>query len=195
MDATLDCAVRDSLGSRSSRKLRAAGRLPANLVGEEKEALHISLDEDTFLAARRAHVHLFDLNIGSETESAVVRELQWDAMGDRLVHVEFVRVVRGRKMNAEVELAFVGHPKGVVNHLMTHVTVETIPSKIPDLIEVDVDGMEVGAHVLAGDLKMPEDVALAIDPATVVASIAGMSADEPEGDDEAEGEDEAPAVE
>ena len=190
-DAKIDCAVREKLGSRASRRLRALGRGIASLQADADHP-HIDLhfDEAEFHAARRAHAHLFDLQIDGKTESAIVRELQWDAFGDTLLHVEFKRVVRGQKTESSVPLSFVGTPAGILNHDLDAVTVSCIPSLIPDAIKVSVDGLEAGTHVKVSDIDLPDGIELVLDPDTEIAVISEMKAEAPEPDegDEAEPE-------
>lgn len=161
----LKVAIRKTVGSRDARKLRREGRIPASLQsdGGGESNLNLHLGEVEFLASRRHHIHLYDLDIEGDLQAALVRELQWDAMGDQIQHIEFKRVQRGVETEAEVELEFFGEPKhGVLNHLVTHITIRTIPSKIPDSILVRVGELEVGDHVKAGDLELPEGVSLAV---------------------------------
>lgn len=182
----LKAQKREKLGSRASRKLRINGSLPANIQGEESH-IDISIDEREFLAARRAHVHLYDLDVEGSTETAVVRELQWDTFGDHILHIEFKTVVRGVATESEVALAFVGTPKGgVVNHLVDHLTVLCIPSLIPDNLEVSIEGLEPGSHVKARDIKLPEGITLSGDPSLDVAMIIGGGGEDevPEDEDE-----------
>ncbi len=195
--AVLKVEKREKKGTNASRRLRAQGRIPANIQSPEGEHLDIALDEHEFTKARRHHVHLYDLDLGGgQVESAVVREIQWDALGEHVLHVEFKRVVRGVETEAEVELEFFGHPahNGLVNTLLTHLTIRTLPSKIPDKIEVSVEGMEPGHHIKARDITLPEGVSLAVDPDTDVATISGAHLYEeeepstPEGEPSAEGE-------
>ena len=195
MSATLKGALRDKLGSRWARRLRMQGRIPASLQGEGKQNLNISIDEVEFLAARRHHEHLFDIELDKETESALIRDLAYDSMGDRIIHVEFRRVVLGRKTEVEVELQFSGHPKGgVLNHLVTHLTISAIPTQIPDSIDVRVDGLEAGQQLLARDLTLPEGVDLVTDPETQVAVVNVVrSVEEAPAEAEAAAEGEAPA--
>jgi large subunit ribosomal protein L25 len=172
MTATLKGNLRDKLGSRWARRLRMQGRLPACVQGEGKGNLNIEIDEDTFLTARRDHEHLFDIELGKDTEPALIRELGYNLMGDRIIHIEFRRVVLGRKTEVEVELQFVGHPKGgVLNHLVTHLTVNALPAHIPDSIEVRVDELELGHPLLAKDVTLPEGVDLLTDLETQVAVV------------------------
>jgi large subunit ribosomal protein L25 len=162
MTANLKTAPRTSLGSRAARILRLQGRIPVSLQGEGKEALFLTIDEHEFRTARRKHEHVFMLELeGGAQDSVMVRELQWDPLGEEIVHVEFRRVDLTRETEADVPLEFVGHPKGgVLNHLVALVKVAAIPSKIPDSIEVKVDAMELGHPLYARDLKLPEGVRL-----------------------------------
>ena len=162
MTATLKTTSRLALGSRPARVLRLQGRIPATLQGESKETLNVTIDEHEFLAARRHHEHVFTLELESGgQDSAMIRELQWDPLGEDILHVDFRRVDLTRETEAEVALEFIGHPKGgVLNHLVTNVLVAAIPSKIPDVIEVKVDAMELGHPLYARDLNLPEGVRL-----------------------------------
>ncbi len=195
--AKLTCGVRESLGSRSARKLRNQGQMIATLQADANGAhMNLHLNAAEFEASRRAHAHLYDLKINGELHSAVVRELQWDCMGDVVNNIEFKRVVRGVATESEVELTFVGNvASGVLTHNVTHIAISCIPSIIPDGIEVKVDGLEEGTHIAASDLNLPEGVALAVDANLEIAVVSAQrtqmtTPDEGEGE---EGEDGAEA--
>lgn len=172
MTANLTTSPRSKLGSRSARVLRLQGRIPASLQGEGKQALNLTIDQNEFLEARRHHEHVFMLAFEGGSDSAMVRELQWDPLGEEILHVEFRRVDLTRETEAEVMLEFIGHPKGgVLNHLVALVTVAAIPSRIPDRIEVNVDAMELGHPLFARDLKLPDGVRLVTPPQTPIAVV------------------------
>lgn len=184
---------REKVGSRPARKLRREGRIPCSIQPEFGQAHRdISIDEHEFKAARRHHVHLFDIDVAGDVETAVVRELQWDTFGDRIIHVEFKRVQRGVKTETEVEIEYFGHPKGgVINHLVAHVTILSLPSEIPDAVEVKVTELEEGDSIHASDLILPEGVELApsVDPGLVIATIStarGLEVEPTEEEAEAE---------
>ena len=189
-DAKIECAIREKLGSRASRRLRAMGRGIASLQADgDNPHVDLHFEEAGFHAARRAHAHLFDLEFDGKSESAIVRELQWDALGDTLLHVEFKRVVRGQKTESTVKLSFTGTPAGILNHDLDSVTISCIPSLIPDAIKVSVDGLEPGTHLKASDVEMPEGIELVLDPETEIAVISEMKESAPEpAPEEAEGE-------
>ncbi|MFT7667901.1 MAG: large subunit ribosomal protein L25 [Planctomycetota bacterium] len=171
--SVLTAQKRARVGSNGSRQLRASGRIPANIQGGDAH-IDISIDEREFLATRRAHVHLYDVDIEGTQETAIVNELQWDTFGDHIIHVEFRHVIRGVEIESEVEVTFMGHPAGgVVNHLVEHITISSIPSMIPDSLVAKVDGLAEGDHVKASQIELPDGVTLACDPNLDIASIIG----------------------
>ncbi len=174
-DAKIACVRRDKVGSRSARQLRHEGRMVGCIQAKDgKEHVDLHFDAREFETARRKHVHLFDLEFDGQVQSAVVNALQWDSMGDRLVHVEFRPVTRGVAIDSKVELHFEGTALGVVQHILDEIMIRCIPSKIPDHLVVRVDGLAEGTHVRAKDLALPEGVELAVDPNTEVAVVTGM---------------------
>lgn len=188
MSTPMQAERREQLGSRSARKLRAAGRLPISIQGEGKPNCDASIELADFLARRRHHESLFDIEVGGETETAVVRELQWDSFGDHMIHAEFRRVVRGVETEAEVDLVFTGQAMGgVLNQLATTIKIKTLPRLIPESIEVPVS--LVGEEpFLAKDVPLPEGISLDEDPDHQLAILGGAAGAEESASDDAEGE-------
>lgn len=197
-EATLVCELREKTGSRASRKLRAQGRIVGSLQSPDgKPNIDVSFDSAEFWTFRRQHVHLFDLKIGNDSESALVRELQWDAMGDVVLNVEFKRVTRGVATESEVEINVFGTlADGVMTLHVQTVTVSSLPSKIPDSIELNAGLLAAGAHILAKDLVLPEGVELAVDPEMEIGVVSILTeqpekiadAEDPQGDDSRDGD-------
>jgi large subunit ribosomal protein L25 len=184
------------MGSRNARRLRAEGRIPASIQGGDGENLNISVNAHELWSLRRHHVHLFDLEIEGDVQAVTIRELQWDALGEDLNHVEFHRVQRGVKTEVAVSLEFVGHPSGgVLNHLVGEIEVLCLPSLIPDSFEVRVDGFEVGHTITAGSIELPEGFELSTPADLQVAVVAETRSHEveaePEEGEEPEGSEEA----
>lgn len=186
MTLTLKAELREKVGSRYSRKLRAAGRIPCSLQSPDHAPIAFSLDEAEFLGARRKHEHLFEVVIGKKKYPAVVRELQWNYLTDAINHAEFQTVVLGVAMESEVSLSFVGTPKdGVLNVLMDHITISSLPSLIPDSIEILVGNLVDGDQVEAGEIKMPEGCTLVTEADHQVAIVSGAGGGEsPEEEEE-----------
>jgi len=158
----LKAELRAQLGSRAARALRAEGRIPVSMNADSTHGhVDLSIEEHYFLATRRRHTHLYEIEIGGKLEMAVVRELQWNTFGEQIVHIDFKRVQRDVKTESVVELEFTGHPKGgVLNHIHTHITVLCLPMDIPDSIEVPVGGLDTGSAILAKELNLPQGVEL-----------------------------------
>lgn len=172
---TLKAAKRAKVGTRSAKKLRAEGQVPANIQGEGKDHIDFSIDMRAFLASRRHHTHLYDIDIEGNLEAALVRELQYDAFGDNIIHVEFKRVIRGQKTDAEVPLEFTGHPKsGQLNHLMNTIHISCLPSQIPDSIEVKIGELGEGDSIHGSDIVLPEGMDLITDATDLIASISAV---------------------
>jgi len=184
----LKANLRTKLGSRSSRKLRREGLIPASIPTDgSHDHVNLSLDEREFLATRRHHVHLYDIDIEGNVESALVRELQWDSMGDQITHIEFKRVQRGVKTETPVPIEVVGQPKsGSVTLIHPEIMVLVLPSLIPDGIEVRVGEFEAGTHMMAGELILPEGCELAVpeDLEVLVVATERIVVEEPDEDAE-----------
>jgi len=180
MSTILNAAVREKVGTHQARALRASGRIPASLQATtEKPHLDLSIDEDEFLASRRHHQHLYELAIGGQVETALVKELAWDVFGERILHVEFRRVDRHQKTDVPVPIEYFGNPKsGLLVHLLTEISVRTTPDSIPDTVVVKVGDLEPGAVVTAAMVEMPAGCELSpdLDPATEVARVAAPRA-------------------
>lgn len=175
MSTTLKAQVRDQLGTRRSRKLRAQGRIPGNLQGgPDQPHLDLSIDEDEFLTARRHHQHLYELDLGGKVETALIEELQWDVFGERIQHVEFRRVDRFAKTDVVVPIEFMGEPKsGVVMHLRNELTILTTPDAIPNSLVVKVGELVIGDTIKASQVPLPAGATLFEDedPEAVVAHV------------------------
>jgi large subunit ribosomal protein L25 len=162
MVTVLKTEPRTAVGTRSARKLRVEGKIPAALGRDgDQPQLNLIIDADEFLVTRRKHEHVYELDVGGKRQPALVRELHWDPMGEHILHVEFRRVDLTKKTQVEVELEFTGHPKGVLNHLVTRIPVMALPHEIPDFIEVSVADLEIGTTIVASQLKLPQGVDLA----------------------------------
>src|SRR5687768_4955473 len=157
MPTKIQTETRNSVGTRTARKLRSEGRIPANLQHTpDAPHVNISIDQDEFMAARRKHEHVFELVVDGRKEPALVNQLHWDTFGEFIQHIEFRRVDLTKKARVEVPLEYVGHPKGVLNHLVTRIAIMTLPTTIPDLVECSVADMEIGTTIYAKMLVMPK---------------------------------------
>jgi large subunit ribosomal protein L25 len=128
--------------------------------------------------------------------------VQRDAIRGSVEHVDLIMVRRGEKVTVDVPVTVTGEvaPDGLLDQQLIQISVEAEATNIPPGIQVDIEGMEIGASIHAGDLKLPNGVTLAVDPEVLVLHvIAAPTAEQIEAElglpeaEEAEGAEGAPA--
>ena len=124
----------------------------------------------------RKHKRVLTLEIGGNSALAFLKEVQHDALGDTVLHVDFLRVDETKQIKVKVALRFVGHPKGLGNngefvHPMNDVEVECLPIAIPESIRVKVDHLDVGMQITAKELTIPQGVKLLSSPDSIVCTV------------------------
>jgi large subunit ribosomal protein L25 len=186
----LDAVKRDRVGKGSARALRREGKIPAVIYGDKQPPLSIAIDtRTTFL---RLHAggfltHIAAIKIDGEVVRVLPRDYQLDPVSDELVHVDFIRVSDTTKVKVEVpvhfrnQLAAPGIAKGGALNIVAH-EVELLVSAnaIPEFVEVDLTGLNIGDSVHASALKLPEGAARVDHDDFVICSIAGTGGAEDE---------------
>lgn len=154
-------------GSAASRRLRASGRVPAVVYGHGGEGTSVSVDGRDLrhaLSGAAGLNQLLSIEVGSDTHLAMARSLQRHPVRHTVVHVDFQIVRRDEVISAEVPILLVGEArlveqeKGLVEHLLTSLTVNATPGRIPPQLEVDISELTVGQGVRVADLDLPEGV-------------------------------------
>ena len=211
--ATLNASPRTEFGSRTTRRLRREGKLPGVVYSEGTEALSFQVESRDARVVLNAGHALFDLQIeGSDPVPVVVKEQQHHPVRGDLQHLDLQKVRLDVAIQAEVAVELAGvddspgvKQGGVLEHVTREVTVEALPTAIPDSIVLDVSELEINDNRTLEDLTAPEGVELiADDPAeiTIVTLSPPRVEEEPETEveeepgvvgEEAAAEDEAPA--
>jgi large subunit ribosomal protein L25 len=183
--------TRDVFGKGAARRTRAAGLVPAVLYGHGTDTRHLSLPgHDIMLALKTPNVLIRLEGLKGGAELALPKAVQRDAVKGYIEHVDLVLVRRGEKVTVEVPVVTTGEimSGGVLDQQLVQLTVEAEATHIPQSIEVDIQGMEVGTAVHAGDLALPHGVTLQVDPETLVLHVLAPQAEAaPEGEAAAEG--------
>ena len=168
---------RTALGRNRNEALRAQGWMPAVVYGEGKESVSIAISEWELEQHVKAHHRVFHLDIGGVAESAFLQEIAWHATTDRPLHADFKRIDLNKPIDAEVEVALVGHPAGlskggtlVKDHIK--VVVRCLPTAIPDALEHDISKLEIDDYLTAGQLALPAGVTLVSAPTMPVVHVA-----------------------
>lgn len=212
-DQSLAVEVRTDTGKGVARKLRAVGRIPAVLYGHGNASVSLSIqakDLDTLLKTSHAGLNtLIDLEGDSAVEGKVVliKELQRHSVAGTLSHADFFEIDATAKIHVSVPIKLEGTPEGVklggvLEHMMREIDLLCLPNAIPDLLEVDVSGMNQNESLHVSDLTLPEGVETGVDEALPIVHVATKKIEEEvevvaEGDEaEKEGDAEAaPAAE
>jgi large subunit ribosomal protein L25 len=162
---------RNEFGKGPARRERRAGRVPAVLYGHGTDPRHVSLPgHDVLLALRTANVLIRLEGLPGGSQLALPKAVQRDAIRGSVEHVDLIMVRRGEKVTVEVPINVTGEvaPDGLLDQQLVQISVEAEATNIPPGIEIDVEGMAIGASVHAGDLTLPRGVTLAVEPDILV---------------------------
>lgn len=160
---------RSENGSNACRKLRKSGLIPANVYGHKEANAAISVPKEGIAAVLASGHRVIDLEVEGKSETAMIRELQWDAFGQEVYHVDLQRIDPNEKIVLDVPLELRGQAPGTLKggHIeqpVRHVTIECLVIQIPDTIQVRIGHLEVGGSVYARDLELGEGVRLLTPP-------------------------------
>lgn len=177
---TIEVKKREGVGSLAARKLRANGQVPAILYGHGEANVNLAVRSDAISRIIQHGTKLLDLS-GDLTETALLRDVQWDAFGVEVLHVDFARVSQSEAVEISVPLEVhgeaVGTKEGGVLTLVLHeLTILCPASKIPESIEVNVADLHLGDHLLAENLSLPEGAALVTAPTEMVVHVVAPAA-------------------
>ena len=185
--------TRTEFGKGAARRTRREGRVPAVLYGHGTETRHLSLPGHALmLALKTPNVLLYLDGLTKSSEIALPKAVQRDPVRGFIEHVDLILVRRGEKVTVEIPVRLTGQiaaGDGMLNQQLVQIPLEADATNIPQGIDVDVTGMEVGQSVHASDLKLPPGITLQVDPETLVLAVIARTTEEP-----AEEAEEAPEV-
>ncbi|MDQ3957042.1 MAG: 50S ribosomal protein L25/general stress protein Ctc [Actinomycetota bacterium] len=170
---------RGDSGKGSARRTRAAGRVPGVVYGRGMEPVAISVDRREFVTALLSESGmntLLDIEIDGDTTLALTKELQRDPVRGTLLHADFLKIDRSVEVEVDVPVHIVGEAPGareggVLEHPLFTVHVRALPSDVPEAIEADVSGLNIGDSMRVADLAADRSFTITNDPDTVVASV------------------------
>ena len=186
---------RSEFGKGAARQVRREGRVPGVLYGHGTDTRHVSLPgHDLLLALRTPNVLILLDGLPGGSQLALPKAVQRDPIRGSIDHVDLILVRRGEKVTVDIPVLVTGEvtPDGMLDQQLIQISVEAEATNIPSGVGVDVEGMEVGTAVHAGDLQLPAGTTLAVDPEVLVLHvIAAPTAEQIEADlgiEPAEGE-------
>jgi large subunit ribosomal protein L25 len=170
-EVRIEAELRTEFGKGAARRTRRAGRVPAVMYGHGAEARHLSLPEhELMLALKTPNALLRIEGLPGRAGLALPKAVQRNAIKGAIEHVDLIEVRRGEKVTVEIPVRVTGEvfSGGLLDQQMVQIAVEAEATNLPDGIDVDVDGMEIGTSVHARDLALPAGAALQVDPDALV---------------------------
>src|SRR4051794_6809313 len=195
-EVTLTAELGRPVGSRPSRRLRHAGKIPAVLYGHGTDPMALAVDSRELRNALTGEAGLnalITLNVDSESHLAMARHLQRHPVKGTVDHIDFVIVRRDEIVTAEVPITLVGEAEavnredGIVEQQLFSLTIKAKPLEIPSGLEADISGLVIGEAVRVADLKLPSGVETEVDPEEAVVVGQPPAAVEPPEPEVAEG--------
>ena len=205
----LKAIKRENTSTGSNNKLRSDGFIPAVLYGGKDSNQNISIqikeiknliNSDTFLSK------VLEIDIDGKKEKVIPRDVAYNVVSEEPIHIDFMRIVSGKKIILEIPVKFINHPDspglkrgGVLNIVRRKVELRCPAENIPDEIVVDLAGTDIGTSIKISSIKLPDNVIPTItDRDFVVATVAAPTVikepEKPAEETSAEGaEGEAPA--
>ena len=197
---TLSAETRDRAGKGASRELRRQNRVPAVIYGNKQEPELIHVEEKALvklLMTGHFSNSVVEIELGGKKQITIPKDVAFHPVSDRPTHVDFLRIIKGAKVDVEVPVMFInegaspGLKRGGVLNIVRH-ELELIceNDKIPDDIQIDVAGFDIGDSIHISHVKLPKGSESKITDrdftiATIVAPSALKSTD---GDTTVEGE-------
>lgn len=164
----LDAQVRTDLGKGASRRLRHEDKVPAILYGGEEAPVALTLEHNKVIQAQEFEAfysHVLTLNIEGKKVEALVKDMQRHPYKPKVTHIDFQRVIAGQELHTNVPLHFVNEAKcaaikagGIAEHHVAEIEITCLPKDLPEFIEVDLAGVEMGHTLHLSDLTLPAGV-------------------------------------
>jgi large subunit ribosomal protein L25 len=210
----LSATGRSDEGKGASRRLRRSGAIPAIVYGAHADPQSVQLEhEKTWVASQNEwfYASIIDLDVDGKVQKVLLRDMQRHPYKQLIMHLDFQRVSENEAIRVSVPLHFVGEEKSpagkaadvVVSHEQNEVHISCLPKDLPEFIEVDLSGLQLGDTVHLSQVKLPAGVEIPElklgadhDVAIVVARHARVEAEESaEGEAAAAAAPQAPAAE
>jgi large subunit ribosomal protein L25 len=160
---------RTKQGTSASRRLRTSGRVPGIVYGADKPAQTVEFDQAAMLRHLKLevfHASILDLTVDGVTEPALLRDFQMHPFRPMVLHVDFQRVDKNKKVHMKVPLHFVNadicvgvkEGGGVVQHIINDLEILCLPDDLPEYIEVDLKDLQLAHSLHVNDLVFPQGV-------------------------------------
>lgn len=172
---------REGRGTRKAQKLRIDGLVPGVVYGHKEETVSISVAAEALMSAVRHGARVVDLSADGGVQKAQIAELQWDHLGQELLHVDFRRVAADERIHVTVHIEIKGIAPGVtaggaLDQPIHTLSVECAADSVPESIRVNINELQMGAAIHVRDLHLPPGVKALADPDAIVVHVTAPQA-------------------
>jgi len=187
--------TRTAQGSGASRRLRHTGKVPGIIYGGTAAPTSIEIDHNPLYHSLRVeafHASILDMELDGKPEKVLLRDVQWHAYKQQVMHIDFQRVAADQKIHVRIPLHYVNQELSpavklsgaIVSHVLTEIEVSCLPALLPEFITVDLSTLTPGKPLHLSDVQFPEGVTPLLNakenPVLVVATVrGGGEAEEP----------------
>ncbi|MEP6877817.1 MAG: 50S ribosomal protein L25/general stress protein Ctc [Nitrosospira sp.] len=169
MQMEISASKRTLQGKGASRRLRGSGKVPGVIYGGENPAQAIELDHNGLyhkLKLEAFHASILSMDLDGQKEQVLLRDIQMHPFKLQVLHIDFQRVDKNKKIHMKVPLHFINAEiapgvklsAGLVSHVLTELDVSCLPKDLPEFITVDLTDLAAGNTLHLSDLKLPEGV-------------------------------------
>ena len=179
---TLKVTLRERTGSRYAQRARTAGHLPGVIYGHKADPVSVNFTGIDTILHIKAGEKVFKLDFpqgaASGEQMVLLKEVQFDYLGDSIIHADFARVDMNERVRTKVHVMLVGDARGLKNagailiHPTNELEIECRVADLPDSVQVDVSELDMNESISADKVKLPSaDMRLITDPHAIVAQI------------------------
>ena len=167
---------RASITKAALKKLRTTGEVPCVLYGDNGQNVHFSVvSRDLKDLIYTPHAYLVKLNIDGASYTAVMREIQFHPVTDKILHIDFYPVREDRPVAIDVPVAISGNSEGVrqggkLQIVNRRLKVSALPEHLPDTLNIDITNLALGKSIVVGDLKY-ENIQILNPKVTIVCAV------------------------
>ena len=173
----------------ANRALRNQGKVPCVLYGGEKQVYFSATENDLNKLVNTPDVYLLNIDIDGESFQAILQDIQFHPLTDRIIHVDFLQVFDDKEVTVNIPVNFIGTPIGVRNggNLLVRkraIRTRAIPANLPDAIDINIEELKIGKFLYIGDIRDERYTFLAGDKSVIVGVKTARGALEEEEEDE-----------
>jgi len=165
----IEVSVRHDMGKGASRRLRREEKVPGVIYGGGKAPVSLTIEHKLIaksLENEAFYSHILTIKTGTESERAILKDVQRHPYKPRIQHIDFQRVRADEKLHMHIPLHFKGadvapgvkDSGGVVSHIMSDVEVSCLPDNLPEYLELDISEMQLNQILHLSDIKLPKGV-------------------------------------